>query len=189
MSTAAEDGDGTRAESSEDERSRVADGLTATGQPGMSAYGISTGASSSVRKAAEPAAQHDAYPRLAATPCANAATAASRLCPHMATLHSMAVLARWVVVVASVTLITAGGSGGGARSRSLQTGPKVKAPAAIVVDAGTGAVLYAKRPNMRRPIASTTKIMTAIVAMSQLRPNAIVGVPRRRRGSPSTARD
>jgi D-alanyl-D-alanine carboxypeptidase (penicillin-binding protein 5/6) len=31
---------------------------------------------------------------------------------------------------------------------------------------------------MRRPIASTTKIMTAIVAMSRLRPNAIVVVPR-----------
>ena len=58
-------------------------------------------------------------------------------------------------------------------------GPKIKAPAAIVIDADTGAVLYAKRPNMRRPIASTTKIMTAIVAMSRLRPSDIVVVPAR----------
>jgi D-alanyl-D-alanine carboxypeptidase (penicillin-binding protein 5/6) len=90
----------------------------------------------------------------------------------------MVVLARCVVVAASVGLIAAGGSGGGARSHSLQAGPGIKAPAAIVIDAGTGAVLYAKRPQMRRPIASTTKIMTAIVAMSRLRRNAIVVVPR-----------
>lgn len=95
-----------------------------------------------------------------------------------AALHSIAVLARSVVVAASVTLVAAGNSGGGARPFSLQAGPKIKAPAAIVIDARTGAVLYAKRPHMRRPIASTTKIMTAIVAMSRLRPNAIVVVPR-----------
>jgi D-alanyl-D-alanine carboxypeptidase (penicillin-binding protein 5/6) len=90
----------------------------------------------------------------------------------------VAVLARWVVVAATVSLVAAGSSGGGARPFSLQAGPGIKAPAAIVIDTGTGAVLYAKRPNMRRPIASTTKIMTAIVAMSRLRPNAIVVVPR-----------
>lgn len=55
----------------------------------------------------------------------------------------------------------------------------VSAPAAIVVDAATGTVLYAKRPYMRRPIASTTKIMTALVAMSRLAPNAMVRVPKR----------
>ncbi len=57
-------------------------------------------------------------------------------------------------------------------------GPKVKAPVAILIDSGTGQVLYAKRPYMRRPIASTTKIMTAIVAMHLLQPGDIVRVPR-----------
>lgn len=90
----------------------------------------------------------------------------------------MVVLARWVVVAASVSLVTAGSSGGGAQPFSPYVGPKVKAPAAIVIDAGTGAVFYSKRPYMRRPIASTTKIMTAIVAMSRLGPNAIVVVSR-----------
>lgn len=90
----------------------------------------------------------------------------------------MAVLARWVVVAASVTLAVAGSAGGGARPSSPQPGPRIKAPAAIVIDAGTGAVLYAKRQHMRRPIASTTKIMTAVVAMEHLRPNAVVRVPR-----------
>jgi D-alanyl-D-alanine carboxypeptidase (penicillin-binding protein 5/6) len=54
----------------------------------------------------------------------------------------------------------------------------VKAPAAIVIDAATGRVIWAKREHMRRPIASTTKIMTALVAMERLRPNDVVVVPK-----------
>ncbi len=55
---------------------------------------------------------------------------------------------------------------------------RISAPEAILVDAGTGAVLWARRPHARRPIASTTKIMTAIVAMSLLRPDDVVVVPK-----------
>ena len=40
-------------------------------------------------------------------------------------------------------------------------------------------MLWAKREHMRRPIASTTKIMTALVAMEHLRPNDIVRVTRK----------
>jgi D-alanyl-D-alanine carboxypeptidase len=42
------------------------------------------------------------------------------------------------------------------------------APEAILVNAATGAVLYAKRPHERRPVASTTKIMTAVLALERL---------------------
>jgi D-alanyl-D-alanine carboxypeptidase (penicillin-binding protein 5/6) len=45
---------------------------------------------------------------------------------------------------------------------------RVTAPAAILVDASTGAVLWAKRPHLRRPIASTTKIMTGVLALEHL---------------------
>jgi D-alanyl-D-alanine carboxypeptidase (penicillin-binding protein 5/6) len=44
----------------------------------------------------------------------------------------------------------------------------ITAPAAILVDANNGAVLWAKRPHLRRPIASTTKIMTAVLALEHL---------------------
>jgi serine-type D-Ala-D-Ala carboxypeptidase (penicillin-binding protein 5/6) len=44
----------------------------------------------------------------------------------------------------------------------------ISAPAAILVDAGTGAVLWARRPRQRRPIASTTKIMTGVLALEHL---------------------
>jgi D-alanyl-D-alanine carboxypeptidase (penicillin-binding protein 5/6) len=42
---------------------------------------------------------------------------------------------------------------------------RVRAPAAILVDAGTGRVLWAERPHQRRKIASLTKIMTATLAL------------------------
>jgi serine-type D-Ala-D-Ala carboxypeptidase (penicillin-binding protein 5/6) len=45
---------------------------------------------------------------------------------------------------------------------------RVTGPAAILVDASTGAVLWAKRPHLRRPIASTTKIMTGVLALEHL---------------------
>jgi D-alanyl-D-alanine carboxypeptidase len=56
--------------------------------------------------------------------------------------------------------------------------PLLTARAAIVVDAGTGRVLWALRPHLRRHIASTTKIMTAVVALPRLAPGDVVTVPR-----------
>ena len=52
----------------------------------------------------------------------------------------------------------------------------ISAPEAILVDARTGAVLWAKRPRQRRPVASTTKIMTAILALEHLPLDRVVRV-------------
>ncbi|MCX6385608.1 MAG: D-alanyl-D-alanine carboxypeptidase [Solirubrobacterales bacterium] len=77
-----------------------------------------------------------------------------------------------------------GGSGGGAIARRvvLISGlllmapsasalaaavPKIDADAAIVVEASTGQVAYAKRPNQRLAIASTTKLMTALLTLER----------------------
>jgi len=46
--------------------------------------------------------------------------------------------------------------------------PDVSAPAAIVVDARDGHVLYRSAPADERPIASATKLMTALVALEEL---------------------
>ena len=46
----------------------------------------------------------------------------------------------------------------------------------ILIDASTGAVLWARYPHRRLPIASTTKIMTAILALERLGPHAVVTV-------------
>jgi serine-type D-Ala-D-Ala carboxypeptidase (penicillin-binding protein 5/6) len=67
-------------------------------------------------------------------------------------------------------LLLAGGTAGS------PTGP-LSARAAILVDARTGRVLWAHRPHRRLPVASTTKIMTALLALRGLGPNAVVTVP------------
>jgi D-alanyl-D-alanine carboxypeptidase (penicillin-binding protein 5/6) len=54
---------------------------------------------------------------------------------------------------------------------------RLAARAAIVADAGTGRVLWARRSHRRLPVASTTKIMTALVALRALPRNALVTVP------------
>jgi D-alanyl-D-alanine carboxypeptidase (penicillin-binding protein 5/6) len=51
--------------------------------------------------------------------------------------------------------------------------PAVAAPSAIVVDARTGDVLFQKRPDSERAIASTTKLMTALLTLERSRPTDI----------------
>ena len=46
--------------------------------------------------------------------------------------------------------------------------PPVLAPEAILVDAGTGRVLWARHDHQRRAVASTTKIMTALLALREV---------------------
>ena len=46
--------------------------------------------------------------------------------------------------------------------------PAVRAPAAILVEPATGDIVYARNANQRRPIASTTKLMTALLALQRL---------------------
>ena len=51
------------------------------------------------------------------------------------------------------------------------------AASAIVVDARDGTVMYAKRPDAERSIASTTKLMTALLALEQAKPNEVFTAP------------
>ena len=47
--------------------------------------------------------------------------------------------------------------------------PAISAPEAILVEPQTQDVVYAKRAGMRRPIASTTKLMTALLTLEHAR--------------------
>jgi serine-type D-Ala-D-Ala carboxypeptidase (penicillin-binding protein 5/6) len=64
----------------------------------------------------------------------------------------------------------------------LEGRPVVTARSAILVDAATGDVLWQKQPHVRRPIASTTKIMTGTLVLERLPLGHVVkiapGVPR-----------
>jgi D-alanyl-D-alanine carboxypeptidase (penicillin-binding protein 5/6) len=57
------------------------------------------------------------------------------------------------------------------------TGPRIGAPEGILVDANTGAVLWEKHAHRRRPIASTTKIMTGTLVLERLPLDRVVEVP------------
>lgn len=50
---------------------------------------------------------------------------------------------------------------------AAEQGPEVDAAAAILLENTTGTVLYEKNARQRRPMASTTKIMTALLAIEQ----------------------
>jgi D-alanyl-D-alanine carboxypeptidase (penicillin-binding protein 5/6) len=51
------------------------------------------------------------------------------------------------------------------------TPPRITAGSAILQDLSTGQVLYAKAEGRRRPIASVTKIMTALLALEEVDPS------------------
>ena len=54
------------------------------------------------------------------------------------------------------------------------TPPTIQAPSGIVIEASTGNVAYAKAPDSRRAIASTTKLMTALLALEAGNLHALV---------------
>jgi len=56
-----------------------------------------------------------------------------------------------------------------AAPRARAAAPMVRAAAAIVVEPATGDVVFARAPEAERPIASTTKLMTALLALERLR--------------------
>ena len=51
--------------------------------------------------------------------------------------------------------------------------PRVSAPAAIVVDARTGSVLFEREPDAERSIASATKLMTALLTLERAEPSDV----------------
>jgi D-alanyl-D-alanine carboxypeptidase len=59
----------------------------------------------------------------------------------------------------------------------LRGKPGIAARSAILVDRDTGAVIWTKLPRRRRPIASTTKIMTATLVLERLSLHRVVRVP------------
>ena len=61
---------------------------------------------------------------------------------------------------------------------AAQRAPDVSgAAAAIVVDGRNGEVMFAKRPHERRSIASTTKLMTALLALERAKPSDVFTAP------------
>jgi D-alanyl-D-alanine carboxypeptidase (penicillin-binding protein 5/6) len=54
--------------------------------------------------------------------------------------------------------------------------PSIAGSAAVLLDAGTGRLLYGLAAHVRRPPASTTKMMTALLVAEALTPNSVVPI-------------
>ncbi len=62
----------------------------------------------------------------------------------------------------------------GASAEARDQPPPIDAAAAIVVDADSGTVLYEREADERRAIASTTKLMTALLTLEQAEPDELI---------------
>jgi D-alanyl-D-alanine carboxypeptidase len=103
----------------------------------------------------------------AATPLASAA-AALPLARNAQVVHFAP--AKHAVAAAPERLL----SGGSLLAHTFS--PKLLGSAAVLVDGETGRVLWTMNEHARLPVASTTKIMTALLAMRRLKPHDIVTV-------------
>ncbi len=87
-----------------------------------------------------------------------------------------------LVTVVAVAFVPAAAAGPAPDPLVHQDGPlaahgiKLTARSAILIDASTGKVLWKKQAKARRFIASTTKIMTATLAIERLRPHDVITV-------------
>lgn len=70
-------------------------------------------------------------------------------------------------------LLLAAASAGATEARELG---RLTAKAALVVDAQTGEVHFARNPNLQLPPASTTKILTGLIALRQMQPDDLMRV-------------
>jgi D-alanyl-D-alanine carboxypeptidase (penicillin-binding protein 5/6) len=70
-----------------------------------------------------------------------------------------------VRVVSLIAALVAALSAAPAASAQEKAPPQISAPSAVLIEAATGDVLYQRAADKRRPIASTTKLMTALLTM------------------------
>jgi D-alanyl-D-alanine carboxypeptidase len=103
--------------------------------------------------------------RQASTPIASAASPqVSRVVVHAPVAHAKPAVPMRLLV------------GGSLLAHRFE--PGLLGAAAVLVDAKTGRVLWVKRAHERRQVASTTKIMTALLALRALGPHDLVTVDR-----------
>lgn len=70
---------------------------------------------------------------------------------------------------------------------NYERGPIVRGGAAILVEATSGTVLYARNEHQRRAPASTTKMLTALVVLEKASPHEIVQVSRKAATTPGSS--
>ncbi|MGI8946020.1 MAG: D-alanyl-D-alanine carboxypeptidase family protein [Thermoleophilaceae bacterium] len=93
-------------------------------------------------------------------------------------------LALKVALAAALALLPVAGSPQGASGQGAVGGasptraiPDLQAASAILIDARDGAVILQSGPDRRRAIASTTKLMTALLVLERAKPDAVYTAP------------
>lgn len=84
----------------------------------------------------------------------------------MAPRHRRLLLAALAALALAFAAIPAGAA----------SAPSLSAQAATLIEADTGTVIYSRNSNERRPMASTTKMMTALVALQHASPGRVLTV-------------
>ncbi len=78
-------------------------------------------------------------------------------------------LQSWMLVIV-LGMMT--GSALGQEGQRIFGQPEIAARSAVLMNPATGEILFAKEPHLRLPPASTTKVLTALVTLEHLDPNA-----------------
>jgi D-alanyl-D-alanine endopeptidase (penicillin-binding protein 7) len=76
---------------------------------------------------------------------------------------------RWIVIAMIASLLGVGSSAN-AGADNFANGPGVKSASALIVDGNNGEVIYELKPGTVTPIASVTKLMTALVVLDGQQP-------------------
>ncbi|WAC08662.1 MAG: D-alanyl-D-alanine carboxypeptidase [Thermodesulfobacteriota bacterium] len=79
---------------------------------------------------------------------------------------------KFIVIIFSVFVFVIGSPD--KSQAKINSNEFISAKAAFLIDADTGTILYQKNPDLRLPPASTTKVMTAIVALENDRLDSVV---------------
>jgi serine-type D-Ala-D-Ala carboxypeptidase (penicillin-binding protein 5/6) len=83
----------------------------------------------------------------------------------------------WGRVGAAIAILAAIALIGLPAASATASPPKLDAKAWILIDPRDDAILASKAPNKRLPIASTTKLMTAYLALKHLKPSQMIAAP------------
>lgn len=73
-----------------------------------------------------------------------------------------------------------------AGNKRAASAPALSARSAVILDPRSGRILYSKRPYLKLPPASTTKVLTAMIALERLKWNEPVRVSRRAASMPNS---
>lgn len=73
------------------------------------------------------------------------------------------------------------------RAVSAAAADEISARAAVVIEGAGGKILYAKNPHLKLPPASTTKLVTSMVALDRISPDTVVRISERAANTPSVS--